>query len=163
THNTHDKNPNTFSTLSPPSNELTMTPATTGINTICTIEMNISMNDTGSSALASNKVSSGVTTGASSVEIEVAAIETATLPFARNVMTLDEVPPGVHPTSMTPIAISAVSWKSHTSSTEMSGMTIYCAATVNSTAFGALTTSLKSPSFKVSPIPNMMIPRRIEI
>src|SRR5699024_3508506 len=126
-----------------------MTPATTGINTICTIEMNISMNDTGSTGLASNNVSSAATTGASIVEIEVAAIETATLPFARNVMTLDEVPPGVHPTRMTPIAISAGSWNIHTSSTEMSGMTIYCAATENSTAFGALTTSLKSPTFNV--------------
>src|SRR5699024_12797966 len=101
------------------------TPATTGINTICTIEMNISINDTGSSALASNKVSIGVIIGASSVETEVAAMDNATLPLARNVITFDDVPPGVHPTRMTPIAISAGNWKTHTTNTELSGIIIY--------------------------------------
>src|SRR5699024_6286651 len=114
---------------------------------------------TGSHALASSSVSAGVSTGASTVDTAVAVTDNAVFPFARYVMTLEDVPPGAHPTRITPTAISGGSWNSMTSPGAMIGMIAYWAITTINTILGAFNTLLKSSGFKVSPMPNMIIPR----
>src|SRR5699024_10499364 len=85
--------------------------------------------------------------------------DNAVFPFARYVMTLEDVPPGAHPTRITPTAISGGSWNSMTSPSAMIGMIAYWAITTINTILGAFNTLLKSSVFKVSPMPNMIIPR----
>src|SRR5699024_7083574 len=142
-----------------PARYLTTSPKMTGTRTIWTMDTNRSMKDTGSHALASSSVSAGVSTGASTVDNAVAVTDSAVFPFARYVMTLEDVPPGAHPTRITPTAISGGSWNSMTSPSAMTGMIVYWAMTTIKTIFGAFNTLLKSPGFNVSPIPNIMIPR----
>ena len=57
-------------------------------------------------APAYNTTNKGVNTGANNVETVVADTDNGTLPFARNVITLEAVPPGHAPNKMNPIPIS---------------------------------------------------------
>ena len=110
---------------------------------------------------ASSSVKLGVTIGASNVVTVVAATLNATLPFAKNVITLLEVPPGLDPTKITPIAISGGKLNKNTSDTAMIGITKYCESANTITLIGCLKISLKSSIDKVSPIVNIMTPSKI--
>ena len=78
----------------------------TGTSTVWQIETNIDQNGTSMYDPASHRVSSGVRTGAMSVDSVVTDTDSATSPFARYVTTFEAVPPGAQPTRMTPTAIS---------------------------------------------------------
>ena len=73
-------------------------------------------------------------------------------------MTLEEVPPGQQPTSMTPTASSVGSWKTRHSTQAISGMMMNWDRMPVITAFGLVNTTLKSPSLSVMPMPNMTMP-----
>src|SRR5699024_4918815 len=128
-----------------------------GIKTIFTIDKNRLLNETGKYAPASHTVSAGVTIGARSVVTEVAVTDKATLPLARYVITLEEVPPGQHPTKITPIAISLGKLNRKTRETAMIGIATNCATATTKILNGAFNTFLKSCVVSVSPIPNMII------
>ena len=85
--------------------------------------------------------------------------ESATSPLDRYVMTLEDVPPGQQPTSMTPTASSVGSWKTRQSTHAMSGMMMNCDRIPVITAFGLVNTTLKSESLSVMPMPNITMPR----
>src|SRR5699024_10290340 len=85
----------------------TTSPKIIGIKTTWTILINISPADTGNHLLANNKINDGVKIGANKVDTAVTATDKAVFPFAKNVITLEAVPPGQHPTKMTPTATSA--------------------------------------------------------
>lgn len=57
-------------------------------------------------APAYNTTNKGVKIGANNVDTVVADTDKGTLPFARNVITLDAVPPGHAPNKIKPIPIS---------------------------------------------------------
>ena len=82
------------------------TPSTMGSSTICKMDISIVVAETSIHWLANRKNTAGVSRGASRVLIEVTATESATLPRARKVITLEAVPPGQAPTSTTPMATS---------------------------------------------------------
>src|SRR5690625_7829826 len=82
----------------------TITPPITGSSTVWTMETIIEPADTSMYDPASHSVSTGVRSGASSVDTVVTETERATSPFARYVTTFDAVPPGAQPTRITPIA-----------------------------------------------------------
>ena len=81
-------------------------------------------------------------------------------PPARYVMTLEDVPPGQHPTSITPIANSGGRLKSLARHQARLGMIVNCAIHPMIISRGRLKTILKSLMFIVRPIPNMTIPSR---
>src|SRR5699024_6472689 len=118
---------NTSTTLSTCflNNDPTPKPSNTGINTTCKIDTIIAENEMSNQVEASSSVKLGVTIGASNVVTVVAATLNATLPFAKNVITLLEVPPGLDPTKITPIAISGGKLNKNTSDTAMIGITKY--------------------------------------
>ena len=58
-------------------------------------------------APAYNTTNNGVKIGANKVDTVVADTDNGTLPLARNVMTLEAVPPGHAPNKMKPIPISS--------------------------------------------------------
>ena len=64
-------------------NTETAMPATTGTSTTKRMVVAMSAKDTGSDSPASHSASAGVTTGASSVEIDVIVTESATSPRAK--------------------------------------------------------------------------------
>ena len=73
-------------------------------------------------------------------------------------MTLDAVPPGQHPTRMTPTANAASSENIRVRAKASSGITVNCARQPMSTSLGRLNTTRKSSAFSVRPIPNMITP-----
>ena len=75
-------------------------------------------------------------------------------------MTLDAVPPGQHPTRITPIASSVGNENNLQSSHARNGMIVNCAKHPVMMSLGRVKTSLKSAGFSVSPIPNITIPKR---
>ncbi len=85
----------------------TIKPRMIGRITIFKIDINMVEAETSNHSRASTKMIAGVKIGASKVETDVTATESAVFPFARNVMTFEAVPPGHDPTRITPIAISA--------------------------------------------------------
>ncbi len=87
--------------------------------------------------------------------------ESGTSPFARKLMTFDEVPPGQQPTRITPAAISGGSESALQRIQAVTGMITNCPMTPIRTSSGRLNTSEKSPGFRVRPMPNMTTPRRI--
>ncbi|SPU05511.1 Uncharacterised protein [Bacillus spizizenii] len=106
-------------------NILTITPAMIGNNTACKIEIIKDPGETGSHSLANSIIKTGVKTGANKVEIVVTATERAVFPFAKNVMTLEAVPPGQQPTRITPTAISAGRCSPNERPKATSGMMVY--------------------------------------
>ena len=89
--------------------------------------------------------------------------ESGTSPFARKLMTFEEVPPGQQPTRITPAAISGGSERALQRSHAVTGMMTNCPMTPMRTSSGRLNTSEKSPGFRVRPMPNITIPRRMGI
>lgn len=126
--------------------------------TTCTIDQNILTTSTFIDASAMNHVKNGVSNGATTVDTQVMPTDNARSPFAKYVITLDAVPPGQHPTSITPIANSCGNLKIIVNSHAIEGMTINCARHPITTSFGRLKTILKSDSFNVNPMPNMTAP-----
>lgn len=78
-------------------------------------------------------------------------------------MTLDDVPPGQQPTRMTPAATSGDIGMIFVSATASSGMMRNCDRTPMPTSNGRFTTSRKSSTDIVSPMPNMMMARSVTI
>lgn len=74
---------------------------------------------------------------------------------------MEEVPPGQVPTRMTPIASSGGSRKSLVSRNASRGIRVNCAMEPMITSLGRENTTLKSPGFKVRPMPNMTIPSSV--
>ena len=107
---------------------------------------------------ASSSTSNGVTTGARTVVHAVMPTDSATSPRARYVMTLELVPPGHEPTSITPTASSGGSWNTTVSRNASTGMMTNCARTPVTTALGLVNTTLKSASLSVMPMPNITTP-----
>ena len=66
---------------------------------------------TGMREPTSQAVSNGVMRGARSVEMEVMVTDRATSALARYEITLEAVPPGAHPTRITPTATASGSRK----------------------------------------------------
>ena len=84
--------------------------------------------------------------------------DSATSPFDREVMTLDDVPPGQQPTRITPTASSVGSWNMRHKTHARKGMMMNCEKMPVMTAFGFVNTTLKSESLSVMPIPNITMP-----
>ena len=120
---------------------------------------------------ASTSVRDGVSTGASNVVHMVMVMESATSPFARNVMTFDAVPPGTQPSRTRPTAICArtvgsptpVRDSSDATSQPKPAMKTYWLQMPISTSVGFLRMYLKSSALSVMPMPNMMMPRKVGI
>ena len=73
---------------------------------IFTMDMNIGQNAISTVCPAYKTMKIGVNTGANNVDTVVADTDNGTLPFAKNVITLDAVPPGAAPNKINPKAIS---------------------------------------------------------
>src|SRR5699024_9184835 len=82
---------------------------------------------------------------------------------ASNVMTFEAVPPGQQPTRMTPSAISGGNASSFANANAKSGIMENCKTTPAITLFGCFKICLKSSKVSVIPIPNIIIPSKIEI
>lgn len=80
------------------------TPSNTGNKTTCTVLRNSPQASTGTSVPASHFVSTGVITIAPIVEHIVISTDKATFARAMYVTTFDAVPPGQHPTRISPTA-----------------------------------------------------------
>ena len=113
--------------------------------------------------LAKKYIRAGVTSGASSVVHEVIVTESATSPRARKVTKFEAVPPGTQPRSIRPTAKSGGSAKALQSAKAASGMMRNCARMPTKTSLGRRKISRKSAVVSVSPMPNIMTPRRIAI
>ena len=138
-------------------------PRRTGISTTFTTEITIARKDTSTQAPASRYTNNGVISGAASVEVIVIPTESATSPPAIYVITLLAVPPGQHPTRITPSARSVgrcISWHNPHATT---GMIVYCATNPITISFGLEKTLLKSSILIVSPMPNMATPKKMDV
>ena len=74
---------------------------------------------------------------------------------------MEEVPPGQVPTRITPMASSVGRWNTCVSAHARNGMRVNCATQPIITSFGRLNTTLKSPGFRVRPMPNITMPSRL--
>ena len=81
-------------------------PMVMGSITTCTMLRNIVIMSTSTIVPAKAHTSIGVTKGASKVETVVTPTDSVKSPFAKYVITLEAVPPGQHPTNITPTAKS---------------------------------------------------------
>ena len=79
-------------------------PVAIGTITTCTMLINMVKMSTSTIVPANAHTNIGVTKGASKVDTVVTPTDRARSPFAKKVITLDAVPPGQHPTSITPTA-----------------------------------------------------------
>lgn len=97
------------------------------------------------------------------MEVIVIPTESATSPPAIYVMTLLAVPPGQHPTRITPSARSVGSCISLHKPHATTGMIVYCATNPITISLGLEKTRLKSSILMVSPMPNMATPKKVEV
>lgn len=109
---------------------------------------------------ANNHIRSGVSNGAAIVETAVIPTESARSPFAKYVITLDAVPPGQHPTRITPIARSSGSEKILTRIQAIVGIIVNWARQPKRISSGLLRIMLKSAGVRVRPIPNIITPNK---
>ena len=100
---------------------------------------------------------SGVMIGAARVEHAVIVTDSATLPFARYVITFDEIPPGLAPSNTMPNINSGGSPKANEMLHPKKGITENCNTNPTKTAIGILRTRTKSATVNVAPIPNIAI------
>ena len=107
---------------------------------------------------ASSHTSRGVRIGASKVDVAVIPTDSAKSPLDRYVMTFEAVPPGQHPTRITPMASAGSSLNIRVNASASSGITVNCARQPTSTSLGRLKTTRKSAALSVRPMPNMMTP-----
>src|SRR5699024_7172634 len=109
------------------------------------------------------EITAEVNKATNKVETVVIATDKATFPLAKNVMTLEAVPPGQQPTRMTPSAISGGNASNFANANAKSGIMENCKTTPAITLFGCFEICLKSSKVSVIPIPNIIIPSKIEI
>ena len=101
----------------------------------------------------------GVSTGARIVLILVMLTDKATSPLERKVITLLDVPPGHVPTRITPTVRAGSRLNILHNIKARRGIIVNWATQPIITSFGRENISLKSSSFNVSPIPNIIIIR----
>ena len=106
---------------------------------------------------ATSKVIVGVSITARMVEKLVKVIESATLPLAKKVITLEAVPPGHVPTKIRPMVNAGSSCSALAKSKAVSGITVYCNVRPVNINFGNFSARLKSSKLSVSPMVNMMM------
>ena len=94
------------------------------------------MKETSTHAPASTYAKDGVASGATSVDTIVIPTDNATSPPAIYVITLLAVPPGQHPTRITPSARSSGNFNTTARIHARNGMTVYCARHPMSISFG---------------------------
>jgi hypothetical protein len=83
--------------------------------------------------------------------------DSATLPRARYVMTLDEMPPGLAPRRIMPRASSAGRPRVREIAQPSKGMVVNCRIAPTKTPLGICRMRTKSPVVSVAPMPNMAI------
>ena len=137
---------------------LTPRPVITGSSTTASIDLNMSTTDTSTYVPANKSTIIGVRIGARSVDTPVMPTDNAKSPFAMKVITLDAVPPGHAPTSITPTAKSAGSENTFANMYAMSGMIVNCAMQPSSKSNGRENVTLKSDTVNVMPMPSMTTP-----
>eukprot|EP00241_Pyramimonas_parkeae_P023633 CAMPEP_0114288474 /NCGR_PEP_ID=MMETSP0059-20121206/6830_1 /TAXON_ID=36894 /ORGANISM="Pyramimonas parkeae, Strain CCMP726" /LENGTH=264 /DNA_ID=CAMNT_0001409623 /DNA_START=382 /DNA_END=1172 /DNA_ORIENTATION=+ len=128
------------------------TPTITGASTSFTTSQASAPAFRGTSDPAVAQRSAGVMSTEASVEHVVSTTESATLPLATCVTTLDAAPPGQQDTSMSPAATDVSSPSSLATLHPIKGMTVYCRPTPASTAPGILHVSTKSWRVSVKPM-----------
>ena len=128
-----------------------------GTNTIFTIDINIGTNwiSIEDVAPAYNTTNKGVKIGANNVDTVVADTDNGTLPFARNVITLDAVPPGQAPNKIKPIPISGGKLNNIATKKPAKGIHKNWITDTRITFIGCLNTSRNTCAVKVKPIANM--------
>ena len=102
----------------------------------------------------------GVKIGEITVETAVSETESATSPFARNVITSDAVPPGTVPTRTSPTVNASFKDKMLAIANAINGINRYWALTPNKISLGLLNTFTKFSIFNVVPIPKRITPKR---
>ena len=124
------------------------------------MDENIPTASTSTLSPASHSIRSGVITGAASVESVVMPTENATSPLQRNVMMLDETPPGQHPTRISPTPTAFGRPSPCTTPYARSGMSVNCAIEPIRMSNGRAARIRKSSCVSVSPIVSMIRPSR---
>ena len=99
----------------------------------------------------------GVITRAAIVEKAVRLTESATLPFAKEVIKLEILPPGQAATSIIPNAMLGVGSINTINIYVKNGRTINCENMPTNAGFGVLDSLLKSSTFSPSATPNIMM------
>ena len=132
-------------------------PKIIGIITISIIEINMSTGLNGILLPISSKVISGVKSGDMIVETVVRDTDNATSPFERNVITSEAVPPGTHPTRISPTVNAVFSENAFASPNAIRGIIIYWEEIPIPISLGLLNMSMKFSTFNVVPIVNNII------
>jgi hypothetical protein len=109
-----------------------------GSNTTTSIDWNSAQASTGIHAPASQRVSHGVATTATIVDVMVSSTLSGTFARARWQITLETVPPGQQPTRIRPRARPVSSWNAFANAQPTSGMIANCAKTPSAMRFGSL-------------------------
>ena len=99
----------------------------------------------------------GVITGASNVETAVIVTDKATLPFAKYVMTFEDIPPGLAPSKIIPKANSGGKPNIFDTPHPKNGITENCSTAPTNTPLGYFNIRTKSSTVSVAPIPNIAI------
>ena len=131
---------------------------TMGSMTTWRMEMNMLTMFTSTIVPANSHVRRGVSRGAIIVDTVVIPTDRAKSPFDRYVMTLEAVPPGQHPTRITPMASSVGRCNRRVSIQANEGMMMNCAIQPKSISRGREKMTLKSVPFIVMPIQSMIAP-----
>ena len=140
-----------------PKNLLIIKPKHIGIIMTITIEINIEIISTLIVLLNKRYVMVGVRIGAKIVLILVILTDKATSPLDKYVITLLDVPPGQVPTRITPTVRAGSRLKTLHNMKAIAGIIVNCAMHPIITSLGLVNISLKSSSFNVRPIPNIII------
>lgn len=109
---------------------------------------------------ANAHIRNGVRRGATMVETAVIPTDRARSPFERYVITFEAVPPGQHPTRITPIARSSGREKTFTRIQAIVGIMVNWARQPTSISSGLLRIMPKSAVVRVNPIPNIITPSK---
>ena len=137
-----------------------ISPASIGISITFTIDLNIKNKDTSTHFPAKRYTSAGVRNGARRVETIVIPTDKGTSPSAIYVITLLAVPPGQHPTRITPSARSEFKLNIRAIIQADKGITVYWMIHPIAIYFGWNKIFLKSSAFIVIPIPNIAAPKK---
>mmetsp|Transcript_20256 Transcript_20256/g.61479 ORF Transcript_20256/g.61479 Transcript_20256/m.61479 type:complete len:230 (-) Transcript_20256:89-778(-) len=135
---------------------LMSTPASTGRSTTESVDFRSATVLSGTLAPMSRLASSGVMKAAATVEQEVMSTLSATSPPPMSVTRLLAVPPGQHPTRMTPARSSAGSPAAPLATRPARGMKMYWHKKPLSTDLGALPTRLKSSTEMPMPMQSIV-------
>ena len=137
---------------------LRTTPRATGRSTTCNTVKKRAQPSTGTYWLANNSVSRGVSPTARSVLVVVITTDRATSPRPINATTLLAVPPGQHPTRISPTAKGVGRSNTEAMPAASAGITMNWATTPITKGRGRRPTRTKSAGVSPSPIPSMITP-----